>query len=96
MMAARSNGTQITRAVQWLLAYKPWLGGDSARSYREAIERPSDPIPALPEDLMPLYRITEPVLSDSEFLKLVRKRKLQWLDIFGSETLDLSGEEENG
>ena len=95
MKAARDHDWGLERAVQWLLAYRPWHRNDRDQ-YKKALERSSNPIPAIPKDSMPLLRITEPVLNNSEFLKLVRERKLEWLDTFGSETLELSPEEQNG
>jgi hypothetical protein len=96
MRAERNRDRELERAVQWFLVYEPWRGDSWAGTYKEAIDRRPDPIPAIPEDLMPLYRIIEPVPSDAEFLRLVRKLKLEWLDLFGSETLDSSQEEQNG
>ena len=45
---------------------------------------------------MRLYRITDPVPSYPEFLRLVRKQKLVWPDILGSDALALTREEKNG
>ena len=78
MMADSNRDSELTKAVQWFLAYRPWRT-DALPRYKEAIARRSDPIPAIPEDL-PLYGITEPILNRDEFLANVRKLKLGLLD----------------
>lgn len=99
-IAEANHDRELERAVQWFLAYEPWRGRwngiDWAQRYREAIKRPSNPIPPLPDDLMPLYRITGPVLSDIDFLTNVRKLKIEWLESFRSDTTEVSREEKNG
>lgn len=96
MRADRNHDPEIAKAVQWFLAYRPWKHKKWARDYDDAINRISNPIAALPEDLMPLYRIKEPVLDDDEFRTLVRHWKLEWMETFGSDTLDLPREGKDG